>query len=53
MMRDLIANSIRYENGSFHILDQTKLPNVEEWIKCSTVDEFGHGSKQVYTCKLI
>jgi methylthioribose-1-phosphate isomerase len=40
MMRDLIANSIRYENGSFHILDQTKLPNVEEWIKCSTVDEF-------------
>lgn len=33
---------LKYENDEFQILDQTRLPNHEEWIALKTEDEFWH-----------
>jgi methylthioribose-1-phosphate isomerase len=38
-MKDLIATSLRYENGQLHVLDQRRLPAEESWHVCGHVDD--------------
>jgi methylthioribose-1-phosphate isomerase len=38
-MRDLLATSLRYENGQLLVLDQRRLPAEENWQVCESVDE--------------
>ena len=38
-MQDLIGMSIRFSDGRLLILDQQKLPEVEEWIECNELEQ--------------
>jgi len=38
-MQDLIGMSIRFSDGKLLILDQQKLPEVEEWIECNELEQ--------------
>ena len=37
-MQDLIASSLKYENGSLSVLDQYLLPHQQVWHECNDVD---------------
>lgn len=41
-MKNLITTSLRYENNKLFILDQKKLPHVEEWIICNNAKDMYH-----------
>lgn len=38
-MKNLISLSLRHEHNELLILNQKKLPFIEEWIRCETVDD--------------
>jgi len=38
-MQDLLATSLRYQNGQLHVLDQRRLPAEEDWQICVHVDD--------------
>ncbi|MDO6564309.1 S-methyl-5-thioribose-1-phosphate isomerase [Amphritea sp. 1_MG-2023] len=37
-MKDLIATSIKYQQGALHILDQHQLPHREQWLVCDSTE---------------
>ena len=38
-MKDLLATSLRYENGRLRVLDQRLLPKQESWHACEHADD--------------
>lgn len=38
-MKDLIATSIKYQNGRLHVLDQRLLPGRTHWRRCRSADD--------------
>jgi hypothetical protein len=39
MIRDFEHLSIRVVNGKLEVLDQKKLPTIEEWLPCDTIEQ--------------
>lgn len=37
-MKDLIATSIKYQQGALYVLDQHQLPHLEQWLPCDSAD---------------
>jgi len=38
-MKDLLATSIKYQQGTLYVLDQHQLPHCENWLPCHSADD--------------
>lgn len=38
-MKDMVCSALKYVNNQLSILDQQKLPHIEEWLVCNSPDE--------------